>query len=63
MQEVEKELSRLISEVGYTPVKELFAKLIHYHGKRQNKPFVAINCAGIPENLMESEINKIYYPL
>ncbi len=36
--------------------KELFAKIIHYHGKRQNKPFVAINCASIPENLMESEL-------
>jgi len=36
--------------------KELIAKHIHFNGKRQAKPFVAINCAAIPRELVESEI-------
>ena len=33
--------------------KELFAQSIHYCGKRKNKPFLAQNCAAIPESLLE----------
>jgi len=36
--------------------KEMFAKAIHNSGPRGSGPFVALNCAAIPENLIESEL-------
>lgn len=36
--------------------KELIARAIHSEGSRWNKPFIAINCAAIPETLFESEL-------
>jgi len=36
--------------------KELVARAIHYKGKFARAPFIAVNCGGIPENLLESEL-------
>lgn len=36
--------------------KELFAEHIHYDSNRRGKPFIKVNCAAIPENLIETEL-------
>ncbi len=58
---------RLVEKVGPTEAtslvlgesgtgKELFASALHGLSSRKNKPFVPINCAAIPDNLLESEL-------
>jgi two-component system, NtrC family, response regulator AtoC len=36
--------------------KELIARAIHYNGNRKDKPFIVVNCASIPRELLESEL-------
>src|SRR5690606_22234645 len=36
--------------------KEVVAKYVHARSKRANKPFISVNCAAIPEALLESEL-------
>lgn len=36
--------------------KELIARAIHYNGQRKDKPFIVVNCASIPRELLESEL-------
>lgn len=36
--------------------KELIAQAIHYNSNRKDKPFIALNCGSLPQNLLESEL-------
>lgn len=58
--EIAKKMARSNSSILITGEsgtgKELFAQAIHNESDRKNFPFVAINCAAIPENLLETEL-------
>ncbi len=63
MQEVYKILGRVASSDATVLItgesgtgKELIARAVHYNSPRLGKPFIAINCAAIPRELLESEL-------
>jgi len=62
-----QDISKLIGKVASSNIpvliegdsgtgKELFAKALYSYSSRKNKPFLAVNCAAIPETLLESEL-------
>ncbi|MBV8914789.1 MAG: sigma-54-dependent Fis family transcriptional regulator, partial [Acetobacteraceae bacterium] len=63
MREVQKDIGRL-ADSGATVLitgetgtgKEVVARALHRHGRRARQPFVAVNCAAIPSELLESEL-------
>lgn len=63
MQEVYKAIGRVAKQDVTVLIrgesgtgKELVARAVYQHSKRADKPFMAINCAAIPDNLLESEL-------
>jgi len=62
-----REIIHLVTDVASTPSsvliegdsgtgKELIARALHFLGKRRNQPFLTVNCAAIPDTLLEAEL-------
>jgi DNA-binding NtrC family response regulator len=58
---------KMVSQIGHTSStvlisgesgtgKELIAKAIHFNSPRANRPYIAVNCGAVPENLQETEL-------
>jgi Nif-specific regulatory protein len=63
MQDVYRLVERVLSTTATVLItgesgtgKELIARVIHYQGPRANGPMIAVNCAAIPETLLEAEL-------
>ena len=63
MQEVYRLIGRVINTDSTVLIqgesgtgKDLVARILHYNGPRANKPFITVNCAAIPETLLETEL-------
>ncbi len=52
----QSEVSTILLEGESGTGKDVFAQFIHHYGRRNEGPFVALNCAAIPETLLESEL-------
>jgi two-component system response regulator AtoC len=52
----QSEVSTVLLEGESGTGKDVLAQFLHYHGRRHEGPFVALNCAAIPETLLESEL-------
>jgi two-component system response regulator AtoC len=63
MQEVYRLVERVLHTTAYVLLtgesgtgKDLIARVLHYQGPRAKGPFIAVNCAAIPETLLEAEL-------
>jgi two-component system response regulator AtoC len=52
----QSEVSTILLEGESGTGKDVLAQFLHFHGRRHEGPFVALNCAAIPETLLESEL-------
>jgi PAS domain S-box-containing protein len=52
----QSEVSTILLEGESGTGKDVLAQFLHYYGRRHEGPFVALNCAAIPETLLESEL-------